>query len=1085
MKRKLLVSLFSAAALCACIGAGCAVEPTESELNGIKNFGFENPAHENEYLSRYATDEGFEIDGVLSENVWQENGTAFTFEHESSTAENPVTMTSKSYLGEKGVYLALSVKDTAVYYSPDRKASGNTSVEVYLGAFGKTEWDGNSFRISVVPTGNESCTTEMRTYRTKKAAFTGDTDTLKAEWSLWYKAHKAACRVNGAGINTGFNEGYDVELFVPYESLGIEQKPEAVQYMTAFYHVESEATNADSVWTKCDQNVATTSLGGWLVATNDAIGYYSEMADQIFAEKDGYMTIDGKLNESVWHAENALTYRPKNAAYGTDASVSTIAHLSDLGVYVGMTVKDSKVYATGARNVKFNSGVELWVQSADAETVNEKSVQLRVDALGNVSKWQGTGATDGSAFAEKYFPSISAVTLLGCEKVNGAVASDTAEGFCVEVFIPWSSLGMNEKPNSVAVYPSYVHAGNNTNTNNTTNEYWQYFQLASQTAARTQSKSAFLRLTDGDFEGALITESFAFNADDLQQDGSYKTRFDLIKEYRPAPASQKLDSIAVTDAVCEEEGISITHLGEGEYEIVFSSQAVLACANGKEFTLRSGALSATATAQYLPVFFDGEVNDSEGYAPPYSFVTQDSGGKYNEITVNAKPVSAGMVLAITMRSSYINYQTTELGNGNNGGGIEIMMASTPSATDTNGIWWRMFADGSARCVRDLTKGAPLNERTKTPLGSSSYAVGLTPVDAENPAEGYSRMTAEFFIPYAAVGAAGAEDFYFVVGAVGTKVSDNSSLAIRWADGSAVAKPADALWTSAASAGANRLQDQTVTVTSEEGGCSFKVKTSVGEYTYAKGLNFVGGGTVAEGVFGTYTCTLTQPATLTATRGGQTVTVTVVYNAALSLDGTVNDGEYTGHFTYRIGGTGIGKDANDYADIKVSYYLSSSALYLAFEATENTAKTLTNTGANTNQGSAGMDFVVASAENKASYYRAYASGLMRKKSVATIATGSFGAPAAPAAENFMRGSHTVEAGQTQSGITQWAMEWKIEFSAHGVSSADDLRFLFGWINANNADRFYGKLTGQTNAITSYGEYFSLADIIALAEEQAGA
>ena len=74
---------------------------------------------------------------------------------------------------------------------------------------------------------------------------------------------------------------------------------------------------------------------------------------------------------------------------------------------------------------------------------------------------------------------------------------------------------------------------------------------------------------------------------------------------------------------------------------------------------------------------------------------------------------------------------------------------------------------------------------------------------------------------------------------------------------------------------------------------------------------------------------------------------------------------------------------------------------------------------------------------------------------------------------------------ESGITQWAMEWKIEFSAHGVSSADDLRFLFGWINANNADRFYGKLTGQMNAITSYDEYFSLADIIALAEEQAGA
>lgn len=279
--------------------------------------------------------------------------------------------------------------------------------------------------------------------------------------------------------------------------------------------------------------------------------------------------------------------------------------------------------------------------------------------------------------------------------------------------------------------------------------------------------------------------------------------------------------------------------------------------------------------------------------------------------------------------------------------------------------------------------------------------------------------------------------------------------------------------------------QNASVSAENGACSFKVHTSLGEYTYVKGLNFAGGGTVTEEAFGAYSCTVSQSGTITVTQGEKTATVTVVYEATPVLNGTVANGEYTGFFTYHIGGAGIGKDANDYADIKVSYYVGASSVYLAFEATENTAKTLTNTGSNTNQGSAGMDFVVATSETKATYHRAYASSLMRSKSVTTIATGSFGAPNAPTTASYMKGNYTVPSGQTESGITQWTMEWRIDFATFGAQSASDLRFLFGWINANNADRYYGKTTGQTNAITSYADYFSIADIIALAEEQARA
>ncbi|MGN1062261.1 MAG: hypothetical protein ACI4RO_03950, partial [Candidatus Scatosoma sp.] len=235
MKRKLLTAVCVAFAVCL-TAAGCAVKATDDELSSLENFQTPQTEHENAYLSQYVPDDGFSIDGILDETVWEENGTAWTFEHDTSTPENPITMTSMSYLGEKGVYFAFSVKDSAIYYSADRTASHNTSVELYLSALGSHEWDGNSFRISVVPTGADSCETEMRTRRVKTADFGGG-DALGKTWALWYKAHFAGCHINGMGIDSSFNEGYDIELFVPYESLGLSEKPQAIQFMTAFYHV--------------------------------------------------------------------------------------------------------------------------------------------------------------------------------------------------------------------------------------------------------------------------------------------------------------------------------------------------------------------------------------------------------------------------------------------------------------------------------------------------------------------------------------------------------------------------------------------------------------------------------------------------------------------------------------------------------------------------------------------------------------------------------------------------------------------------------------------------------------------------------
>ena len=1074
MKKKyLIVSLLAAAT--ACIFAGCAAKAaTGAELDKLGNFGFENSAHENGYLD-LKLDDGFKVDGVLDEGVWENNGTAWTFAHANSTEENPITMTSMSYLGEKGVYLALSVKDTAIYYSPDRRASGNTSVEVYIGAFDATEWNGDSYRLSVVPTGSDSCITELRTYRTKSAALDDNGSKLNAEWALWYKAHLAACRINGVGINSSYNEGYDIELFIPYESLGIEEKPQAIQYMTAFYHVESEASDADNVCTKCDPNVGATNLGGWLVATDDAIGLYADMADGINVRPDDYMTIDGSLDEDVYKKEKALVYRVSDSTYGVNASVATTAHISPRGVYLGIQIRDKQIYASPARNVKFNSGVEIWIQDSANTHVSTNSVQLRIDALGVVNKWRGTGRSD-NGFSEKYFPSLSAVKLLGCQIDEGYIAADAATGFDVEIFVPYASLGFEAKPDDISVYPAYVHAGDNENTVNQTSASWIYFQPASQSAAKNDSQKAFLRLLDGDFAGKLVAADILFNKGDLQADGSYEGEISVTKMPETELSGGKTDGAPVTDASVSAEGVALTHKGGGAYTLKIEKDYVASFAEGKSVSVLSGGFRTEIQVLYISVAFDGRAEQSDGYSPAFSFLTTDSQSQNNEATVHVKSTATGVAFAIVLASPYINQ--TGSASGQNGGGLEIRMANSPDAS--TGLWWRVFSDGTARQETNLNAGAPSAERYASPVGSSAFAVGLVPNDENDLTKGYKQMTLEFFVAYSAVNAADAAHFYIAVGANGTK-ADNTTLAVRWPDNTGTTKPAAGNWTSAAAAADFALQD--VNAVSESGTARFKLIAAFSEYAYVKGAVFTGGA-VTEGDYGAYAFETETAVTLTASWNGKTATVSVSIPSEASpmLDGVVSENEYTGYFSFT---TSMGKDSADYAAIKIYYYAGKTAAYLAFDVTENTPAYVKNTGSG-NQGTAGIDFAVATADlSRADYYRAYASGAVRSQA---FNGNTFGAPGTySAAVDFMKGSHTIERGGAQlDNITHYVLEWRIDCAAYGAESAADLHFMLGWINASMGDRAYGKASGMfgvstnnaSNGLYKIAEYYTLSDLAAV-------
>ena len=110
-------------------------------------------------------------------------------------------MSTVTYLGEKGVYFGIVVKDSGVYYSPAGGIS-KFRAEIYVNEYGKYLNDILHFQF---PLGS---------YRKRREIYT---ETYiydrNGETSIWIARHLAASTVQGI-INTSSCEGYTIELFI-------------------------------------------------------------------------------------------------------------------------------------------------------------------------------------------------------------------------------------------------------------------------------------------------------------------------------------------------------------------------------------------------------------------------------------------------------------------------------------------------------------------------------------------------------------------------------------------------------------------------------------------------------------------------------------------------------------------------------------------------------------------------------------------------------------------------------------------------------------------------------------------------------
>ncbi len=160
-----------------------------------------------------------------------------------------------------------------------------------------------------------------------------------------------------------------------------------------------------------------------------------------YPDKD--VTMDGLVNADEY-GKQCLSFSDVN-----NVNMKVYAHMGEEGVFFGFVSDDQFVNYNPRNDVFNNTSVEIQVAPNGTEKLNSNVVQLRLGANGTPDQWVGFPADDMKyAYTKKYIPSMGVVHIDG--ELN-----KSANGYSVELYLPYTSIGLSEKPESVVCAPSF------------------------------------------------------------------------------------------------------------------------------------------------------------------------------------------------------------------------------------------------------------------------------------------------------------------------------------------------------------------------------------------------------------------------------------------------------------------------------------------------------------------------------------------------------------------------------------------------------------------------------------------------------
>lgn len=334
------------------------------------------------------------LDGVLDETQW-EGLKEISYNEKTST-------TVKGFYGENGIYIGAVITDTDLW-ATSANVYDNTSFELYLDKSGEggSQPESNHLQLFVD-------IKEQSLARTGNGGLWVDTDLIKSY----------AVKVNGTIDDDIEDQGYTIEMYIPYSQLGGESQ---INYGIAFGTVGCKDGARES-W--C-------GISGVDAQNPDTYyTFYRDTNEIARARKVNLATynVDGKDDDIIWKDRSIY-------AFGDGARGKVSSYFAEEGLYYFFEMEDDKVCAEGSA-VYLNDSVEMYIDPLEngGKTPQNDDVQVRVDAAGNIEVLKGNG-TEWAPFSDNTFAGIQ----------------KNETGYCVEVFVPWKDLGLEAMPESMKV----------------------------------------------------------------------------------------------------------------------------------------------------------------------------------------------------------------------------------------------------------------------------------------------------------------------------------------------------------------------------------------------------------------------------------------------------------------------------------------------------------------------------------------------------------------------------------------------------------------------------------------------------------
>lgn len=169
----------------------------------------------------------------------------------------------------------------------------------------------------------------------------------------------------------------------------------------------------------------------------------SDTSWRIEAPADDTVNFDGVVDPEEYTGEK-IAFADTNGV-----TVTMYSKMAQEGIFFGFHSNDNCVFVNPEHAIFQNTSVEIQLGKGGTEQLNANVVQVRFGLDGSIESWIGVQSAASYEYMRTHIGAASKV------HIYGQLNSSECTGYDVEAYIPYSSMNLTDKPDSLICAPSF------------------------------------------------------------------------------------------------------------------------------------------------------------------------------------------------------------------------------------------------------------------------------------------------------------------------------------------------------------------------------------------------------------------------------------------------------------------------------------------------------------------------------------------------------------------------------------------------------------------------------------------------------